>query len=82
MPLADSLTPNSLLLFLVFLFVLNLGYGFEPFTDWLYGPRDVMGRKRILVLFQEYARDGDTEFSKKLLQHPHKRPMADMFPLG
>ncbi len=57
-------------------------YGFEPFTDWLYGPRDVMGRKRILVLFQEYARDGDTEFSKKLLQHPHKRPMADMFPLG
>ncbi|MDE1901857.1 MAG: type II toxin-antitoxin system RelE/ParE family toxin [Alphaproteobacteria bacterium] len=37
--------------------------GFEPFTDWLYGLRDVMGRKRILarVVRLEYGDYGDCE---------------------
>ena len=39
------------------------GEGTEPFTDWLYGLRDAMGRKRILVRLARLAHGnyGDCE---------------------
>jgi putative addiction module killer protein len=37
--------------------------GYEPFTDWLYGLRDTMGRKRILARIARLAQGnyGDCE---------------------
>jgi putative component of toxin-antitoxin plasmid stabilization module len=46
--------------------VYTYAHGNEPFTDWLYGLRDIMGRKRILarIARPEQGNYGDIKRAK------------------